>query len=132
VLDRIRVHAQETYPEECCGFLIGRHEGPDRVVTEERRAENVSADSRRGNYSINNEVTRRTEAEFRVGPLRIVGFYHSHPEYPAVPSEHDRRGAWPYYVYAILALRNREPSEFSAWRLDNDAQAFESVKVTLV
>jgi len=131
VFDRIREHARETYPEECCGFLIGRHEGADRAVTEARPAENVSPDSRRTQYTIDNDLTRRTEAEFRVGMLRIVGFYHSHPEYAAAPSERDRRSAWPYYVYAILSLRNREPSEFTAWRLEEDTQTFRPVAVNL-
>lgn len=131
VLDQIRAHAIETYPDECCGFLVGRHEGRDRIVTEARRAQNVSPDSRRSQYRIDNDLTRRTEAEFRVGPLRIVGFYHSHPEYPSVPSETDRRSAWPYYVYAILGLTDREPSEFTAWRLEDDTQTFAPVAVSI-
>ena len=131
VLDQIRAHAIETYPEECCGFLIGRHERTDRIITEARRAQNVSPDSRRSQYRIDNDLTRRTEAEFRVGLLRIVGFYHSHPEYLSVPSETDRRSAWPYYVYAILGLRDHEPSEFTAWRLEDDTQTFAPVAVTI-
>ena len=131
VLDQIRAHAIETYPEECCGFLIGRHERTDRSITEARRAQNVSPDSRRSQYRIDNDLTRRTEAEFRVGLLRIVGFYHSHPEYLSVPSETDRRSAWPYYVYAILGLRDHEPSEFTAWRLEDDTHTFAPVAVTI-
>jgi len=131
VLDQICAHAIETYPEECCGFLIGRHERTDRIITEARRAQNVSPDSRRSQYRIDNDLTRRTEAEFRVGLLRIVGFYHSHPEYLSVPSETDRRSAWPYYVYAILGLRDHEPSEFTAWRLEDDTHTFAPVAVTI-
>jgi proteasome lid subunit RPN8/RPN11 len=132
VLDRIRAHARDTYPEECCGFLIGRHEGSDRVVTEARRAQNVSADSRGRRYEIDHELTRKTEAEFRVGALRIVGFYHSHPEYRATPSDDDRRAAWPYYVYAILSIEDGSPSEFTAWRLEEDTRSFAPVAVTAV
>ena len=130
VLDRVRAHAKETYPEECCGFLIGRDEDQDRVVAEERRAPNVSPDSRRESYAIDNEVTRRMESEFRGGLLRVVGFYHSHPEYAARPSDRDRRSAWPYYVYAILSLRNREPAEVTAWRLTEE-QEFEPVALVV-
>lgn len=131
VFDRIREHARETYPEECCGFLIGGHEGTDRSVTEARPAENVSPDSRRTQYTIDNELTRRTEAEFRVGPLRIVGFYHSHIDAPPVPSEIDRRRAWPYYVYAILALRAREPAGFEAWLLNEGDRTFARIPTVI-
>ena len=111
--------------------MIGRHEGTDGAVTEARPADNVSPGSRHRQYRIDNDLTRRTEAEFRVGSLRVIGFYHSHPDYPATPSEVDRRTAWPYYVYAILGLSNRQPSEFTAWRLDDDTQAFAAVEVVL-
>jgi proteasome lid subunit RPN8/RPN11 len=100
-------------------------------VTEARPAKNVSTESRSTQYAIDSDLVRRTEAEFRVGPLRVVGFYHSHPEGAAVPSERDRRRAWPYYVYAIVSVKGTGPSDFKAWRLDDDLQEFVPIGVLL-
>jgi proteasome lid subunit RPN8/RPN11 len=124
VVERIRAHARETYPEECVGFLIGRNEGEDRVVTEARPAPNVSLGSRDVRYAIDNAMTRAVEAEFRSGSLRVVGFYHSHTRGAAVPSEEDRRKAWSYYAYAIVSVPDREPGELTAWFLDDETRTF--------
>lgn len=128
-LERIRAHARETYPEECCGFLIGEDKGATRVVTEIRPTRNVHPGPRSSRYAIENEATRRIEAEFRVGDVRLLGFYHSHPNVPPAPSEFDRRTAWEYYVYAILAVDDGVPGEFVAWSFDWERREFETVPV---
>lgn len=130
-VEGIRAHAKGTYPEECCGFMIGRHVGEGRVVTEVRRAQNVHPGPRSSRYTIDNEATRRVEAEFRVGEARLVGFYHSHPDYPATPSEFDLRSAWEYYVYAILAVSDGEPADLRAWSLDGERRVFTEVPVII-
>jgi len=130
-VEKIRAHARAAYPEECCGFLIGRHAGEDRVVTEARRADNVHPGPRGTRYTIDNEATRRVEAEFRVGETRLVGFYHSHPDHPAAPSEFDLRNAWEYYLYAILAVLDGEPADLRAWSLDEERRAFTEVPVAI-
>src|SRR2546426_3922741 len=87
--DAIRAHARKTYPEECCGFLIGRDGGDVRVVTEARPTRNVHPEPRTSRYRIDNGATRAVEMEFRTGDLRLVGFYHSHPDQGATPSDFD-------------------------------------------
>jgi len=87
-LVRIHAHARETYPEECCGFLIGTQD-LRRVVVEIRRTANVRSDDRRTRYTIDPRETLRLDRELRGTEREIVGFYHSHPDVPAVPSAFD-------------------------------------------
>lgn len=131
VFDAIRAHARDTYPEECCGFLIGRDEGEVRVVTEARPTRNVHPGPRGSRYAIDNEVTRKVEGEFRIGERRLLGFYHSHPDYAAVPSDFDVRNAWEYYVYAVLTVRDGEPGVLTAWLLEDERRAFREVSVSI-
>jgi len=120
-LAAIEAHALETYPEECCGFLIGAEEGPTRVVAETRRAKNVHPEMRRARYTIDPRDVLAVERELRGSPRRILGFYHSHPDYDATPSEYDASRAWPWYVHAILAVRGKTAAEFRAWTFDESS-----------
>lgn len=131
VLEGIRAHAVETNPEECCGFLIGREDGPVRTVTEARRARNVHPEMREVRYTIDPRDVLKVDREFR-GEVRHIGFYHSHPDHPARPSAFDLERAWPYYVYAILAVRGGTPGELTAWSLDEEQRAFKEVATSIV
>lgn len=131
ILEDIRAHARETYPEECCGFLIGREDGTRRVVTQGRRARNVHPEMREVRYTIDPRDVLRVDREFRAD-IRHLGFYHSHPDHPAQPSAFDLERAWPYYVYAILAIPRGEPSELTGWLLDAEQRAFKEVALTIV
>ena len=128
VLADIQAHARAAYPEECCGFLIGKEMGADRVVTESRRAKNVHPEMREVRYTIDPREVLRVDREFG-GEVRHVGFYHSHPGHPARPSEFDHARAWRYYVYAILAVDAQAFGEFTAWTLDEGAREFRPVSV---
>jgi len=127
----IEAHALESLPEECCGFLLGREDDPVRVVTEARRATNAEPEMRHVRYTIEPREVLAVEREFRGTDSRLLGFYHSHPENPAAPSAHDAARAWPWYVYAILAVRGRKPGEFRAWTFDEDAAAFHEATVRM-
>ena len=120
----LRDHARTAYPHECCGFLIGRFEDTARVVSGLVRAANARADSPGNRYSIAPEEFLRVERAARERGLEVVGFYHSHPDHPARPSEFDREHAWPGYAYLILSLRAGEPAELLAWRLADDRTIF--------
>ena len=127
----IREHAREAYPHECCGFLLGRFEEDVRVVAGLARADNARTDSPQNRYSIAPEDFVRVERAARERGHEVVGFYHSHPDHPARPSEFDREHAWPVYAYLIVSVRAGEPGELTAWRLVDDrtgfhAEAFEA------
>lgn len=119
----IEAHARETFPEECCGFLLGPS-GEPRKVTALRRATNVVESNRGRRYVIDPREFLAVEKELRGSGQEILGFYHSHPNHPAEPSEFDRSHAWPWYSYVILSVRDREPADLRAWLLDGATSAF--------
>ena len=61
--------------------------------------------------------------------LDVVGYYHSHPDAAAVPSEFDRDHAWPFYIYVIVGVRSRDAAKVRAWRLLEDRRGFEPVLI---
>jgi proteasome lid subunit RPN8/RPN11 len=119
----IEDHARETFPEECCGFLIGAI-GDVRRIDEARRAANVVQGNRRQRYVIDPRETLTVEKSLADSGREILGFYHSHPNHPAIPSEFDRGHAWPWYSYIILSIVDREPADLRAWTLDGETSTF--------
>jgi proteasome lid subunit RPN8/RPN11 len=116
-------HARRIYPEECCGVLIGAFDGSRKVVRASHPIDNARRDSARNRYLMGGEAVRGAEAEARRFGADIVGYYHSHPDVPAVPSETDRREAtWPIYSYVILSVRKGEIAELRSWTLSEDRE----------
>jgi hypothetical protein len=64
--------------------------------------------------------------------LEVVGWYHSHPDAPARPSEFDREHAWPWYSYIIVSVQRREPCDTTSWRLRDDRSAYDSEAIESV
>ena len=137
-LDRIRVHGEAAYPEECCGILVGRTEKAaggdgaapaDSVLVRVVRlvaAENEREDENRHNrYLIPPKVILRTEKEARADGLDVVGYYHSHPDHPSRPSDFDRDHAWPGYSYLIVSVRDGRARDERSWRLRDDRSRFD-------
>ncbi len=123
-------HAADRYPEECCGVLIGKVSpgGPAeevRSVLQLHRVDNERTEERERRYLIGPEAFRQAEDAAERSDLQIVGFYHSHPDHPAVPSEVDRKQAWPWYSYLIVSVRGGEPQDFRSWRLAADRSEFQ-------
>jgi proteasome lid subunit RPN8/RPN11 len=136
VRERIERHGAETYPHECIGILLGRDQVGCRAVTEIIPMENAwnraeanpyeagPGDSTRNRSLVDPKDYLRAEHEARNRGMDIVGFYHSHPDHPARPSEFDRRNAWPWFSYVILAVENGVPREMTAWVLSEDRDRF--------
>jgi proteasome lid subunit RPN8/RPN11 len=59
----------------------------------------------------------------------VLGFYHSHPDHPARPSEYDRTHAWPFYSYVIVAVARREPAEMTSWQLNEQTESFDPQQI---
>src|SRR4051812_15017865 len=105
----IRAHGQETYPHECCGALVGR----DGAVTAIVALPNTTDEGPRRRFMV--RPSDYQLAERRAGELGgdLLGFYHSHPDHPARPSQYDLDHAWPTFAYIILAVNGlgREDGE---------------------
>ncbi len=123
-LAEIREHGEATYPHECCGFLLGRIEESRRVVEQTRRAQNQRDDSPQNRYQISPQDYIRADRAAREAGLDIVGFYHSHPDHPARPSQFDLDNAWPELVYVIVAVNQGKAGETTAWMLADDRSRF--------
>jgi proteasome lid subunit RPN8/RPN11 len=125
VLPAIRRHGEADYPEECCGVLLGHVDGPHRRVVEAPPLANARADERRRRFLITPADYRAAEAAADARGLALIGFYHSHPDHPARPSEYDREHALPWHVYLVLAVAAGRAGECTAWVLSDDRAAFE-------
>ncbi len=126
---QIRAHGAETYPQECCGALFGHDTETSREVTALLPLVNRSEDSPRSRFSVTAEDVLVAERAARERGLEVVGWYHSHPDHPARPSEYDREHAWPWYSYIIVSVEKGAPKEMSSWQLADDRSGFSEEKI---
>lgn len=125
-VEAIRAHGREAYPEECCGALLGTiGNGGARVARVERMA-NARENERRRRYAIDPLEYLRMEKLADAQGLALIGFYHSHPDHPAAPSEYDREHALSFFRYVVLAVASGEPGELTGWTLSEDRGTFQS------
>jgi proteasome lid subunit RPN8/RPN11 len=119
--DAIRAHGHETYPHECCGALIGS----DGVVAEILALPNATEEGPRRRFLVRPSDYR--EAERRASELgaELLGFYHSHPDHPARPSQYDLDHAWPNFAYIIVAVAAGVAGDMTVWFLNDDRSSFE-------
>jgi proteasome lid subunit RPN8/RPN11 len=127
-LDDMRAHGESTYPEECIGILGGVVENHKRVV-EVRRYENARTDSRHNRSLISPQDFLKLDREYRKSGLKMVAFYHSHPDHPAKPSEFDRENALPWHTYIIVKVDQGTAVAVTAWLLREDRSGFDSEEI---
>jgi proteasome lid subunit RPN8/RPN11 len=128
---RIRAHGAETYPHECCGALLGTDGDETREIAEIVPLTNQRNDSPRNRFSITPEDVRDAEAAAREAGLDLIGWYHSHPDAPARPSEFDREHAWPWYSYIIVSVQERVPRDMNSWRLADDRGHYDAEEIVI-
>ena len=119
----IRRHAREAYPNECCGALIAS----GGAIVEAFPLPNTTAEGPRRRFRVGPEDYRLAEARARQRSADLAGFYHSHPDHPARPSEHDLAQAWPNLTYVIVAVTEGTPADLRSWRLLEDRSDFEEI-----
>lgn len=119
----IRRHAEDAYPLECCGILIGTFDADDRAVHAVVRCTNTAAGSRQTTYDIDPRELIRAQRDARERGLEIVGFYHSHPDHPARPSPTDLEQAhWIGCSYVIASVLSGRTSETKSFLLDGTVE----------
>jgi proteasome lid subunit RPN8/RPN11 len=123
----IRAHGAETYPYECCGALLGREIDENlREILGLYPLVNRRDDSPRNRFSVTSEDVREAEKAAREKGLDVLGWYHSHPDHPAKPSQYDQDHAWPWYSYVIVSVANGMPEYMTSWRLADDRSGYAS------
>jgi len=117
----IRAHGQETYPNECCGAMIGR----DGVVSDTLALPNMTDEGPRRRFKVTPTDYRAAEKRATELGGELLGFYHSHPDHPARPSQYDLDHAWPFFSYVIVSVREGVSGDMTSWRLREDRSAFD-------
>jgi proteasome lid subunit RPN8/RPN11 len=128
LLDEMIKDAVTTFPDECCGFLLGSEEKDTRTVLKIRVVSNVKEGDKRRRFVISPKDYLAAERFAELNNLQLMGVYHSHPDHPAIPSEHDRAAAQPFFSYIILSVINREFDHIRSWQLNEESQ-FEEEKI---
>src|SRR6476646_5409377 len=117
----IRAHGQETYPHECCGALVGR----DGVVTATVALPNTTDEGPRRRFMVRPSDYQLAERRATELGGELLGFYHSHPDHPARPSQYDLDHAWPTFAYPIVAVASGRAGALTVWFLKDDRSTFE-------
>jgi proteasome lid subunit RPN8/RPN11 len=121
VAGAIRRHGEETYPHECCGALVGGNGSAHAIVA----LPNTTEEGPRRRFLVRPSDYR--VAEQRAGDLgaELLGFYHSHPDHPARPSQFDLDHAWPTFAYVIVSVAAGAAADMTVWWLRDDRTIFE-------
>jgi proteasome lid subunit RPN8/RPN11 len=122
----IRAEGEAAYPNECCGVLLGALRNDDsRVVESIIPINNAREEAEQYHrFKIEPEDVMRAEKAARAQSRDVLGFYHSHPDHPARPSEYDRDNAVPFYSYIIVSVEKSGAAELTSWRLSDDRNEF--------
>ena len=125
----IRHHGEETYPHECCGALVGR----DGHVTAIVALPNTTDEGPRRRFMVRPSDYQLAERRATELGGDLLGFYHSHPDHPARPSQYDLDHAWPTFAYIIVAVAGlprrsdevAKAGDMTVWFLKDDRSRFE-------
>jgi proteasome lid subunit RPN8/RPN11 len=117
----IRHHGEETYPHECCGALVGK----DGLVSEIVALPNTTEEGPRRRFLVRPSDYRLAESQATELGGELLGFYHSHPDHPARPSQYDLDHAWPTFAYIIVAVAAGAAADMTVWFLKDDRSIFE-------
>lgn len=125
-------HAENTYPYECCGILVGSLNPPPHSIAILRivPAENQAGERMRDRFTIDPLFYLKTEESLSPEET-IVGFYHSHPDCPEIPSETDRTYAlgWPGFLWIIHRVEQGIHASARSWMLAMDGSRFYELKM---
>ena len=122
-MDRMREHLEGGYPNEACGALLGRDNAGNHEVVEFRGMRNTIEDRPRDRYALDPLEQLRVQKDAEARGLEIIGFAHSHPDHPPIPSRFDSDNAWSFYSYVVASVQDGRLSEARSWRL-GDGQRF--------
>ena len=117
----IRAHGQDTHPHECCGALIGRGDRVDAILA----LPNTTEEGPRRRFLVRPSDYREAERQASALGGQLLGFYHSHPDHPARPSQYDLDHAWPTFAYIIVAVAAASAGDLTVWYLKDDRSSFE-------
>jgi len=124
--EEIAAHGERDYPYECCGLLLGSFaDGGSKTIAELYPISNAREEqAKRNRFLIRPEELLQGEQYALKRGLEVVGFYHSHPDHPAVPSQYDLDHAWPRYSYIVVAVSAGVARDLRSWEMEPDRSKF--------
>lgn len=132
IIGRIIAQAEQAYPEECCGFILGQLDGENESISYGHYylpCWNEKSENRERRFLIDPLAYQEAEDQADREGLAIVSIVHSHPDHPDRPSEFDRVHAWPGLSYIIISVCQHKAAGYRSWRLTADRQRFESEQI---
>lgn len=130
--ESIFVQMQGTYPNEGGGFLLGTVNADTVTIANVIQVENVfESEEQYHRYAMTPENWIQMEDQADALGLSLVGYYHSHPDSPSIPSEYDRVHALPNFVYLITSVQNGRAVDMHAWLLKQDRSAFDALELVV-
>ncbi len=128
---RVRELAAAAYPHEGCGVLLGRLTGPRAVIVDATSGTNQNRERARDRYLLDPGDIVRADREARARGLDVVGFWHSHPDHPARPSQFDTDHAWADYVYVIVTATGAGAGDLNGFTLTDEGGSFEQLALVV-
>ena len=123
-------HARSTYPNECCGAMLGATENGKKVVRVGVPLENAFDGSQAERYELRNEDLFAADTEARKRGLELIGIYHSHPDCDAYFSETDLKNSCPWYSFVVISIKNGMFDHARSFLPDPDQTAAENEELT--
>ena len=129
-LSEMRQHGERDYPFECCGLMLGRFGDGGKTVVETYPISNArEEEAKRNRFLIRPEELMRGEKYAREKALDVIGFYHSHPDERAVPSQYDLGHAWPTYSYVVVSVEKGRAVDLRSWEMKSDRSRFNEEEI---
>ena len=130
-VSQIEAEGAQTYPNECCGIMIGRDVSDGactrRIVDRLEPMQNVfDPEQQRRRFAVDPLALIKAEKFASADGKLVLGFYHSHPDHPAKPSEYDRTHVppWSFYSHVIVAIHQAKPVDMTCWWMDESTEQF--------
>lgn len=131
--NEIAAHGERDYPHECCGLLLGSFAGSLKTIAEVYPISNAREEAaKRNRFLIRPEELMRGERSAQQQGLEVVGFYHSHPDHPAVPSAYDLDHAWPTVSYVVVSVIAGAARDLRSWEMEPDRSRFNEEEISTV
>ena len=131
--DLIKAYGEESYPLECCGFLLGKQNDGDKEVMITLSAHNARVDQESHHrFLITPQAFLEGEKFAKDRELDVIGFYHSHPNAEARPSDYDLEHGWPWYSYIIVSVKSQKAEAVTSWVLQDDRVKFIKEEIILL
>lgn len=127
LLDEMYEDTLQNFPDECCGFLFGNEKADDRIISNILIVNNSKEGDKRRRFEISAKDYLNAERFADENNLQLLGVYHSHPNHPAVPSEHDRLAAQPFFSYLIISVNKNKIADIRSWQLNENFQFEEEI-----